>query len=153
MKSSITAWVLAFVFLALSILFGCLYLAERHSLQRTQTELEMTEQAAAEFKSNVEAAVNQLESQSTAHDKASSVYGVYYCAEIQNYNKFDLRSDGTVALYLGKQDGGEMITFQKATWELVGNTVWIKKAAGIQKFTVEQDDLIDAKGNRWIHTH
>ena len=155
MKNATIAWGLVVVFFTTTVLFACLYLSERHTLQRTETVLDMTEKSEAELRSNVQAAIAQSDkqdAQAAAQSQASSIYGVYNCPDVQNYNQFDLRSDGTVASYFERQDGSEMLTGQKATWELDGGTVWITKNAGMQKFTVEQDDLIDSRGNRWIHT-
>jgi len=49
--------------MVISILFGCLCLSEKKSLQRIRTELEMTKKTAADFKANVEAAISKQNSQ------------------------------------------------------------------------------------------
>jgi hypothetical protein len=151
MKNATIAWVLVIVFFATSVLFACLYLSERHTLQRTQTALDMTEKSEAELRSNVQAAITQSDKQETqtaAQDRFNSICGIYYC-EVENLsvNQVDLRSDGTAVFFVRTSNAGEIPRPAK-NWQLNGNVV----TAANQNFTIEQDDLIDSRGNRWIHT-
>ena len=139
MKNATIAWSLVVVFFTTSVLFAGLYLSARHTLQRTQTALDMTEKSEAELRDNVQAAI----AQSDKKDKADAIFGIYYCESVPGRNQVDLRSGGAAVFYYdgGRQQAG------KTTWKLDGDTILI----GTQKFTVEQTDLIDYRGNRWLH--
>ena len=139
MKSHTIAWILVVVFFTTSILFGGLYFSARHTLQRTQIALGMTEKSEAELRDNVQAAT----AQSGKKDKAEAVCGIYYCASVSDRNQVDLRSGGAAVFYFK----GGRVQAGKTTWKLDGDTILI----GTQKFTVEQTDLIDYRGNRWLH--
>src|ERR1700733_2683005 len=148
MKNSKIAWLLIAIFALSNIAFASLYLSEKHSLQRTQIALNMTEKSQSEFKANVQAAVDAQSKQNVQSELIDSVYGVYNCPDVENFNQFDLRSDGTAVFYLESQDGEERIWGRNGTWELDANTIWVKKSTGeLQRYTIEQDDLIDKRGN------
>ena len=65
-------------------------------------------------------------------------------------NKIELRSDGTAyrSRLLGDYGEQEMNKI-KSTWTLNENVATISDG---MKFTIEGDDLIDSKGNRWLRT-
>lgn len=155
MKNSTIAWILVAVFSTTSILFACLYLSERHSLQRTQAALDMTEKSEAELRSNVQAAIAQSdkqESKAVAQDKVNAVCGIYYFEKTGTPDqKLDIRSDGT-AVFSQVEENGYEFNVRKMKWDLNGETVTIGDSTSWLKFTIEQDDLIDSRGNRWIHT-
>ena len=103
----------------------------------------MTEKSAAELRDNVQAAVVQ----SDKADKTDAVCGIYYCDNAPNMNKLDLRSDGTAHFYYS--NGMEIPSTRqtKQGWTLDGQKVTV----GAKTFTIEQTDLIDNRGNRWLH--
>jgi hypothetical protein len=112
----------------------------------------MTEKSEAELRGNVQAAIAQSdkqESQTAAQDRVNSVCGIYNC-EAKNVSdgRIDLRSDGTAALFVWTSSG--WYPRNKTNWKLDGNSVNVGTQT-IRIFTIEQDDLIDSRGNRWIH--
>jgi hypothetical protein len=150
MKNPTIAWFLAVVFFSTSVLFACLYLSEKHSRQRTQTALDMTEKSEAELRSNVQAAIAQSEkqeSQAAAQGKISAVSGIYRFSIFEGAGKeYDLRSDGTAKAFT-ESTAGFVGSGRDTAWTMNGNIVTI----GNLKFTIEGDDLIDSRGNRWLH--
>jgi hypothetical protein len=146
MKNATIAWILVVVFFTTSVLFAGLYLSARHTLQRTQTALDMTEKSEAELRDNVQAAVVQ----SDKTDKAEAVLGIYKCeADTVVDGRLDLRSDGTAVL--SRWTGSRWYALPKTRWKLDDNKVTVGTQA-VKIFTIEQDDFIDSRGNRWIHT-
>jgi len=146
MKSHTLAWILVVVFFTTSVLFAGLYLSERHTLQRTRTALDMTEKSEAELRSNVQAAIVQ----SDKTDKAEAVLGIYNCqADNVAEGRLDLRSDSTAVFF--SWTGSRWYPRPKTSWKLDENKITVGTQA-VKIFTIEQDDLIDSRGNRWIHT-
>jgi hypothetical protein len=145
MKNSTIAWLLVAVFFTTSILFACLYSSEKHTLQRTQTALDMTEKSETELRSNVQAAeaatkdnVSEL-----AAEGRQALSGIYYCQQAIGKNELDMRSDGS-AVWLNDSSGQK---FGTSKWTTDGDTVTI----GGLPFKIEGSDLIDSRGNRWLH--
>jgi hypothetical protein len=139
------AWVCAAFFAVTSILFACLYLSEIQSLQKTQTALVMSEAASAELRKNVQDVQNALRQNVQKAVTRESVCGIYSCNYNGNDEQVDLRSDGRAVFFIWSSSG--WWPRAKTNWELDGNTV----TAGDQKFTIEGVDLIDSRGNRWLH--
>ena|ERR1700722_9326866 len=153
MKHLTIAWSLVCVCCVASIFLGLKLSAANKRIEQANQIMASSAASDKELRASVQASIDSQDKQAAQQDATSSVYGVYNCPDVQNYNQIDLRSDRTAAIYLQNQDGTEMLTHQNATWELDGSTVWIKKTSGaMQKYTIEQDDLIDQRGNRWIHT-
>jgi hypothetical protein len=150
MKISTIAWILVVVFFTTSVLFACLYLSERHTLQRTQIALDMTEKSEAELRSNVQTAIAQSdkrESQAAAQDKINAVCGIYRFSIFEGAGReYDLRSDGTAKAFK-ESTAGFVGSGRDIAWTMSGNIVTI----GNSKFTIEGNDLIDSRGNRWLH--
>lgn len=116
---------------------------QKHNVQseldRTRIALSMTESNLSEFKANATAA-------SAADDQKAgieAVAGIYGCDALPTHNQVDLRSDGT-AVYLSDQG---RILGGKLQWVIDGKSITI----GSARFTVEGNDLIDYRGNRWLH--
>ena len=145
MKHSTISWILAVVFFTTSILFACLYLSEKHSRQRTQTALDMTEKSEAELRSSVQAAIVQ----SDKKEQASAVCGIYYCENVRfpNPNQVDLRSDGTAVFFVDFGGASGEKPRPKTSWQMTDDAITV----GATTFKTEQGDLIDSKGNRWLH--
>jgi len=145
MKNATIAWILVVVLFTTSVLFAGLYLSEKRSLQRIEIALEMTEKSEAELRGNVQAAITQ----SDKKDKVNAVLGIYNCeaASVAD-GRMDLRSDGTAVSF--SWTGSSWHPRPKTNWKLDGNTVTVGTQA-IKIFTIEQDDLIDSRGNRWVH--
>jgi predicted nucleic acid-binding Zn-ribbon protein len=155
---SIIAWTFAAIFAVTSILFASLYLSEKHSLQRTETALDMTEKSEAELRSNVQAAIDAQDKQGTqaaAQDNVSelaaegrqALSGIYYCQQAVGKNELDMRSDGSaVWLNEGSNQNG-----WPATWTTDGDTITVITGSRTENFKIEGADLIDARGNRWLH--
>ena len=106
----------------------------------------MTEKSEAELRSNVKAAIVQ----SDKADKAEAVLGIYNCqAGTVADGRLDLRSDGTAVFF--SWTGSRWYPRSKTSWKLDDKKVTVGTQT-IKIFTIEQDDLIDSRGNRWIHT-
>ena len=110
----------------------------------------MTEAALAELKDSVQKAVAVGDQQADKADqradqqaRVEAVIGIYTCdANTLGKNKMDLRSDGSAFWFF---DNGQPAG--KTRWTFDGSAVNV----GASKFTTEQSDLIDSRGNRWIH--
>jgi len=150
MRSSTIAWIFVVILFTTSVLFACLYLSAKHTLQRTQVALDMTEKSEAELRSNVQAAIAQSEkqeSQAAAQDKISAICGIYRFSIFEGAGReYDLRSDGTAKAFT-ESTAGFVGSGRDVAWTMNGNIVTI----GNLKFTIEGDDLIDSRGNRWRH--
>ncbi len=155
-EQPLIAWGCA-AFLALTtMLFACLYLIEKRSLQRTQSALAMTEKSEAEFRSNVQSAIAQSdkhESQTAVQEKINAVCGIYFCENLHGRNQVDLRSDGTAVFFFETRSGEEPYRSSQPNWKLGENTVTVapEKFGASTIFKIEQSDLIDSRGNRWLH--
>lgn len=147
--------VLAITFASTTLIFAGLFVHEHKALDRTAQALKMEADAAQELKQSVQAAIADQDKQyatQTAQDKFASFFGVYNCPDVQNENQIDLRSDGTAIFYMQTQGGDERIWGKSGTWEMDGSNIWIKKGSGQpQRYASEQGDLIDRRGNRWLH--
>lgn len=146
------AWGCAAILALTSILFAFLHSSERNSLQRTEAALDMAKKSEAASSSSVKAAIPQSDALGgqRSQDVANSVYGVYFCREC-NVNKMDFRSDGTVAFFV-QSNRRENQRVADAGWKSDGNTVTMSRTIlNQQNFTIKQDDLIDSRGNRWVH--
>ncbi len=141
------AWVCAAFFALTSILFACLYLSEEQSLQKTQTALAMSEAASAELRKNVQAAEARDKVSELAAEGRQILSGIYYCQQAININELDLRSDGS-AVWLNDSSGQK---FGTAKWTTDGDTVTVETASRTDNFKIEGTDLIDSRGNRWLH--
>jgi len=64
-----------------------------------------------------------------------------------NPNQVDLRSDGTAVFFLDFGGTTGESPRPKTNWEMNDDTVTV----GTTKFKIEQGDLIDSRGNRWLH--
>jgi hypothetical protein len=145
MKNATTAWILVVVFFTTSVLFAGLYLSERNVLQTTQTTLVTTEKSEAELRSNVQAtvAVPKDNVSRLAAEGRQALSGIYYCQQAINKNELDLRSDGS-AVWLNGSSGQK---FGTSKWTTDGDAVTV----GGAQFKIEGSDLIDSRGNRWLH--
>jgi hypothetical protein len=153
------AWICAAIFAVTSILFACLYLSEKHSLQRTETALQrietaldMAEKSEAELRSSVQApeAVAKDNVSELAAEGRQALSGIYYCQQAIWENELDLRSDGS-AVWLNDSSGQKLGT---SKWETDGDTVTVggsQFTVGGSQFKIEGSDLIDSRGNRWLH--
>jgi hypothetical protein len=143
------AWGCAALFALTSILFACLFLSEKHSLQITKTALDMAEQSEAELKSNVQVAepVAKDNVSELAAEGRQALSGIYYCQQAINKNELDMRSDGS-AVWLNDSSGQK---FGTAKWTTDGDTVTVGTASRTDNFKIEGTDLIDSRGNRWLH--
>lgn len=140
---SFIPWAIALI----SICINLFLFYRLSTLQRTQIALDMTEKSEAELKSSVQTAdtiakdnVSQL-----ATEGRQALSGIYYCQQAINKNELDMRSDGS-AVWLNDSTGHKLGT---AKWTTDGDTVTV----GSSQFKIESSDLIDSRGNRWIHTH
>lgn len=133
------------VFFTTSVLFAGLYLSERHALQRTQTALVTTAKSEAELRSNVQAevAVAKDNVSQLAAEGRQALSGIYYCQQAINKNELDLRSDGS-AVWLNDSSGQK---FGSSKWTTDGDTITV----GGVIFKIEGSDLIDSRGDRWLH--
>jgi len=143
------AWGCAALFALTSILLACLFLSEKHSLQITKTALDMAEQSEAELKSNVQVAepVAKDNVSELAAEGRQALSGIYYCQQAINKNELDMRSDGS-AVWLNDSSGQK---FGTAKWTTDGDTVNVGTASRTDNFKIEGTDLIDSRGNRWLH--
>ena len=62
------------------------------------------------------------------------------------YKKFDLRSDGS-GIYLRENANGRQEQASKFDWSFTGDAVILSGTT----YKLEGEDLIDEKGNRWLH--
>jgi hypothetical protein len=136
---------LVVVFFTTSILFAGLYLSERHTLQKAQTAFDLAKKSEAELRSSIQAAeaatkdnVSEL-----AAEGRQALSGIYYCQQAVVKNEVDLRSDSS-AVWLNDSSGQK---FGSAKWTTDGDTVTV----GAARFKIEGSDLIDSRGNRWLH--
>ncbi len=145
MKNSAIAWILVAIFFTTSVLFAYLYLSERHTLQRTRAALEMAEKSEAKLRSNVQAeeAVAKNNVSELAAEGRQALSGIYYCQQANYQNELDMRSDGS-AVWLNDSSGQKLGT---SKWTTDGDTVTVGRA----QFKIEGSDLIDSRGNRWLH--
>jgi hypothetical protein len=152
MNNSTSARVLVFALSITSILFACLYLSERHALQRTQTARDLAGKSETELRGSVQAATarsDRQESPAGAPDNLKAVCGIYRFSIYEGEGReYDLRSDGT-AMAFTESLGGYVGSGRDATWTVNDNIVTI----GNSIFTIEGDDLTDSKGNRWVRMH
>jgi DNA-directed RNA polymerase subunit RPC12/RpoP len=139
------AWGCAAFFAVTSILFACLYLSEKHSLQRTETALAMAENSEAELKSNVQAteAVAKDNVSELAAEGRQALSGIYFCQQVNYKNELDLRSDSS-AVWLNDSSGQKL---GASKWTTDGDTITVNES----HFKIEGSDLIDSHGNRWLH--
>jgi predicted nucleic acid-binding Zn-ribbon protein len=114
-------------------------------LQRTQIALDMAEKSEAELKSSVKTAditakdnVSEL-----AAEGRQALSGIYYCQQANYRNEIDLRSDGSMG-WLNDSSGQKL---GASKWTTDGDTITIDSS----KFKIESSDLIDSRGNRWLH--
>jgi len=129
------------VLLLITVALAVLVVAEHRQLQRTKSALQMTESELAEFRTNVQKAIAADDQKTEQKSHIEAVCGIYN-ADVPGKSQMDLRSDGTAFYYYQNgQPAG------KTRWTLSGDAVMV----GVSKFTPEQSDLIDSRGNRWIH--
>jgi hypothetical protein len=102
---------------------------------RLQKALEMTDASHEEFRKNVEAAVASQE-----------IAGLYEFkpAYSQRFQELDLRSDGS-----GIFDKGNGGTVGHIQWKKLDDAQLNIDRVG--RFKIENGDLIDERGNRWLH--
>jgi hypothetical protein len=84
----------------------------------------------------------------TDREKYQSVSGIYSVDAYKNfirYKKFDLRSDGT-GIYL-RDIGGYQRRIGQFQWSFTNGAVILNGST----YKLENDDLIDEQGNRWLH--
>ena len=137
--------VLAITFASTTVLFAGLYIHEQKVLDRTQAALKVEDSSTEELKQNVQVAIIAQDKQ----DKIEAICGIYEYSQIEGAGReYDLRSDGT-AIKLRESENAGFIRQGKNTepWSLSGNMVTI----GNMQFTIEGEDLIDSRGNRWMH--
>ena len=112
---------------------------------KTQSALDMLEKSEATLKSSVQTAdttVNDNVSELAAEGR-QALSGIYYCQQAIVRNEIDLRSDGSM-VWLNDSSGQK---FGVSKWTTDGDTITI----GNSQFKIESSDLIDSRGNRWIH--
>ena len=127
--------------LLITVALAVLVMAEYRQLQRTKNALQMTESELAEFRTNVQKAIAADDQKTEQKSHIEAVCGIYN-ADVPGKSQMDLRSDGTAFYYFQNgQPAG------KTRWTLSEDGVMV----GDSKFTPEQSDLIDSRGNRWIH--
>jgi hypothetical protein len=148
------AWILAVVFFTTSILFAYLYLSEKQTLQKTQAALaraalDMTKKSEAELKNNVQAAeaVAKENVSELAAEGRQALSGIYYSEQARHQgvykDELDLRSDNS-AVWLHDSSGQKL---EDSKWTTDGDNITVGKT----KFKIEGSDLIDSRGNRWLH--
>ena len=71
--------------------------------------------------------------------------GIYSPNFRYNDQRVDLRSDGSAVISIWT--GNDWLPQSKPNWKLDGNTVTV----GESEFKIEGSDLIDSRGNRWLH--
>lgn len=102
---------------------------------RLKHEVQMTKESSEELTKNVQAAIDSQE-----------IAGLYEWKPpySSHYQELDLRSDGT-----GQFDNGQGSRSSSANWlKNLNGSITIGRQG---TFKVENGDLIDQRGNRWIH--
>jgi hypothetical protein len=83
----------------------------------------------------------------SVRDATNSVCGVYYCGDVTGgANQIDIRHDGTSVFYIAIQNGTELPQVT-TTWHFSGDSLLL----GARQFKMEDTDLIDPQGRRWLH--
>ena len=145
MKSHTIAWVLVVVFFTTSIVFAGLYLSERHTLQRTRTALDLAKKSEASAQAS-QVAENDDISRLAAEGR-QALSGIYYSEQARHLgvykDELDLRSDGS-AVWLNDSSGRKI---EDSKWTTDGDNITVGKT----QFKIEGSDLIDSRGNRWLH--
>jgi hypothetical protein len=149
MKNSTIAWILVVVFFATSVLFCCLYLSEKHSLQRTRAAFDIAQKSEAELKSHAQEAATASKDTVAAYaaEGRQALSGIYYSEQARHQgvyaDELDLRSDGSAVL-LNEASSQKV---QASKWTTDGDNITV----GRMQFKIEGSDLIDSRGNRWLH--
>jgi hypothetical protein len=140
MKSNTAAFFAAIVILVGLLAFEHFRLARtKIELARVSADLQTANAKIAGFETAAEkTSVAELAAQGKA-----ALSGINYCEQVVGRDKLDLRSDGS-AVWMNERDGQKL---GSAKWTTDGSTVKI----GFAEFKIEGSDLIDGKGNRWLH--
>jgi hypothetical protein len=142
---SFIPWAIVLISVGINLFLFHRLSTQATTLQGTQIALDTAEKSEASLRGSVHAAdtIAKDNVSELAAEGRQALSGIYYCQQAINKNKLDMRSDGS-AVWLNNSSGQK---FGTTKWTTDGDTVTV----GSSQFKIESSDLIDSRGNRWIH--